>query len=95
MSTVKLTLSEQRYLLRQELHEQREIIARQLDPVSAAHGSYPRSVTMRFLTQHSMLAGSLFTGAASLLVGARYFKSITAALTMFKMVRAATNKQTR
>jgi hypothetical protein len=52
-------------------------------------------MTMRFLTQHSLLAGSLFTGAASLLVGARYFKSITAALTMFKIVRAATNKQKR
>jgi hypothetical protein len=95
MSAVKLTLVEQRTLLRQELHEQRKIIARQLEPADETHSGYPRSMTMRFLTQHSLLAGSLFTGAASLLVGARYFKSITAALTMFKIVRAATNKQKR
>jgi aryl-alcohol dehydrogenase-like predicted oxidoreductase len=95
LSKDKLTLVEQRNRLRAELHEQREIIARQLEPAATTHNGYPRSMTMRFLTQHSVLAGSLFTGATSLLLGARYIKSLTAALTMFKLVRAATNNQKR
>jgi len=86
------SLAEQRRILRGELLAQREVIAEQLNPASRANGVYPRSMTMRFLTEHSTLAGGVFTAAATLLVGARYFKSIATALAMFKAVRSATNR---
>jgi hypothetical protein len=83
-----LSLAERRRIIRGELLAQRELIAEQLQPASHANTAYPRSMTMRFLTEHSTLAGGVFTGAATLLVGARYFKSIATALTMFKVVRS-------
>ncbi len=83
------SLLEQRRKLRDRLVVQRKVIAQQLDPTSGVDGVYPRSMTMRFLTQHSTLAGSVFAGAATLLVGARYFKSMATTLTMFKVVRSA------
>jgi hypothetical protein len=84
----KLSLAERRRMIRNELLAQRELIVEQLHPASNVNSVYPRSMTMRFLTEHSTLAGGVFTGAATLLVGARYFKSITTALTMFKVVRS-------
>jgi hypothetical protein len=87
-----LPLPEQRRLLRAELHAQRAVIAEQLDPTYEVRGNqnaYPRSMTMRYLTEHSGLVGGVFTGVASLLVGARYFKTITGALAAFNLVRTA------
>jgi len=96
-STVTLTdsasLSEQRQQLRERLSAQRQQIVQQLEPAHEANGGYPRSRTMRFITEHSTLAGSLFSGAATLLVGARYLKSIAAAVAVAKIVRTATKKK--
>ena len=58
-----LSLAERRRIIRGELLAQRELIAEQLQPASHANTAYPRSMTMRFLTEHSTLAGGVFTGA--------------------------------
>ena len=50
-STTAISLVEQRESLCRRLQAQRQVIARQLGPESAMNGNYPRSRTMRFLTQ--------------------------------------------
>jgi len=92
-STDSASLAEQRQQLRERLGAQRQQIVQQLEPAHEANGGYPRSKTMRFITEHSTLAGSLFTGAATLLVGARYLKSIAAAAAIIKIVRTASKKK--
>ncbi len=94
-SLVEPSLVEQRQVLRARLRAQRELIAEQLTPETESTHGYPRSKTMRFLTRHSGLAGSVFAGAASLLVGARYFKSLSTTLSMLKMVRAVAANRAR
>lgn len=66
-STPDLSLIEQRQSLRERLQAQRQVIAEQLGPESAMPGSYPRSRTMRFLTQQPALIIRLLIGLASLL----------------------------
>ena len=85
------SLSDQRLAMRAQLRAQRAVIAQQLSPESQTPSGYPRSNTMRFLTQHSKLAGGVVVGASTLLLGTRYFKPIAAALTMFKLLRSATS----
>jgi hypothetical protein len=92
MSSVPtISLADQRRALVVNLHAQRVVIAAQLNPQNESASGYPRSKTMRFLTQHSALAGSVVAGATTVLVGTRYFKPIAAALTMMKLVRSATS----
>ncbi len=79
-------LAEQRESLRYRLSAQRRQIAIRIDPPNVA---YPRSVIMRFLTQQPALAARLFVGIATLLIGARYLKSITSAWTVAQLVRSA------
>ena len=65
-------LLEQCQTLRQQLQEQRGIIAQRLGPASSAPGSYQRSMTMRLLKQQRQgLLIRLLLGSASLL-RARY-----------------------
>ncbi len=54
----------------------------------AGHG-FPRSVTVRFVMQQPELAVQLFAGAATLLLGARFMKTLTTALVVARAVRAA------
>jgi|HubBroStandDraft_1064217.scaffolds.fasta_scaffold813426_2 hypothetical protein len=74
ISATDRSLLEQCQTLRQQLQEQRGVIAQRLGPASSAlPGSYPRSMTMRFLKQQRQgLLIRLVLGSASLL-GARYF----------------------
>lgn len=72
------TLCEQRQTVRHQLLVQRQQIARQLDSQSDA-GSYPRSMTMRFLTGKSALGSKLLMNAASLL-GKSMVKSLALSL---------------
>lgn len=68
MSTpTALSLIEQRQSLCRRLQAQRRVIAERLGPQSAMNGSYPRSRTMRFLTQRPVLIIRLLVGLASLL----------------------------
>jgi hypothetical protein len=71
------------------MREQREVIAEQLGPAPGANGSYPRSKTMRFLTQRSGLVVTLLAEGVALLVGTRYAKSMTAVMAVARVVRAA------
>ena len=65
MSSITDTpLVEQRLSLRRRLQAQRQVIARQLGQESGMNGSYPRSRTMRFLTQQPALIIRLLVGLA-------------------------------
>lgn len=83
-----IPLAKQRQLLRQQLLAQRQLIAEQLDLAPVAKNGYPRSMTMRFLTQRPALIAKLLTGITTLLVGARMIKSIGAALVLARVVRS-------
>ncbi len=67
-STGVISLLAQRHSLRRRLQAQRRVIARQLDADSGMHDSYPRSHTMRFLTQQPAQSIRLLVGLASLLM---------------------------
>lgn len=86
----EVPLAEQRHALRERMREQRRLIAGQLGPAPEAGGGYPRSKTMRFLTQRSGLVVTLLAEGVALLVGARYAKSMTAVMAMARIARAAT-----
>ena len=66
-SITDIPLVEQRQSLRRRLQAQRQVIAQQLGQESGMNGSYPRSETMRFLTQRPALIIRLLVGLASLL----------------------------
>jgi hypothetical protein len=67
MSSITDTpFAEQRLSLRRRLQAQRRVIAQQLGQESGMNGSYPRSRTMRFLTQQPALI-RLLVGLATLL----------------------------
>ena len=66
-STPHISLLEQRQSLRLQLQAQRQLIARQLGPDSAVSRSYPRSRTMRFLTQRPALILRVLVGLATVL----------------------------
>jgi hypothetical protein len=68
MSSITDTpLVEQRLSLRRRLQAQRQVIAQQLGHESGMNGSYPRSRTMRFLTQQPTLIIRVLVGLATLL----------------------------
>ena len=82
-------LVEQRQALQRKMQAQRQLLALQLRPASENNGSYPRSMTMRLLTQRPTMTAKLFAGFATLLLGARIFKSITTILAVANFVRTA------
>jgi hypothetical protein len=88
-SPPELPLAQQRQALRERMREQRQLIAEQLGPGPDAGGGYPRSKTMRFLTQRSGLVTTLLAEGIALLVGVRYAKSATAVMALARVVRAA------
>jgi hypothetical protein len=72
------SLIEQRETLRRQLQAQRQLIAQQLNAAPAeVNNSYPRSMTMQFLTgQPALLTGQF----ATLLIIARLIKSIVSVI---------------
>jgi hypothetical protein len=66
-SITDTSLVERRLSLRRRLQAQRRVIAQQLGQQSGMNGSYPRSRTMRFLTQQPALSIRLLVGLATLL----------------------------
>jgi hypothetical protein len=66
-SITDTSLVEQRQSLRRQLQAQRQVIAQQLGRESGMKASYPRSRTMRFLTQRPALIIRLLVGLATLL----------------------------
>lgn len=74
-------LAEQRQAILDQLRAQRRIIAEQLAPVSVQ--GYPRSVTMRLMTNPVLLAG-----LATLIAGARFGRSARAIPVIVLALRA-------
>ena len=66
-SITDASLVEQRQSLRRRLQAQRQVIAHQLAQESGMNAGYPRSRTMRFLTQRPALVIRLLVGLATLL----------------------------
>ena len=85
------SLIEQSQALRQQLRVQRKLIKQQIDPVSSMNANYPRSMTMRFITQRPALVAGVVTEVATLLLGARLLKSVVAALSVARIVRSSAN----
>lgn len=65
-ATADVSLIEQRQTLRRQLLEQRQRLAQQLGPATGVRSGFPRSMTMRFLTLHPILATRLLVGVANL-----------------------------
>jgi hypothetical protein len=86
-----VTLVAQRQTLRERMLAQRQAIAEQMDAAPEVNNGFPRSKTMRFLTgRPGGLALALLTEFAALVVGARYFRSMTAVRAVARIVRSAT-----
>lgn len=84
-----LSFDQQRQALRRQMLAQRQLINYQLGPPARAINSgYPRSATMRFLTQRPALVSKLLAEAAALLLGARFLKSMSGAISFAKFVRS-------
>jgi hypothetical protein len=66
-SPADISLLAQRQSLRLQLQAQRQVIAQQLGPDSAINGGYPRSRTMRFLTQQPVPLIRMIVGLAAVL----------------------------
>ena len=81
-----IPLSEQREALRQQIRNQRDVISLKFIKATAANNAYPRSVTMRFLTQQP--AAKIIAEAATLFIGARLFKSLPKVLTVAKIIKS-------
>ena len=79
-------LAEQRQALRQKIRSQRQLIARQLGPDREVNTAYPRSNIMRFFVQRPGLGGKLVAELATVLIGARFIKSMGAAIGFAKRV---------
>lgn len=71
MKTSSASLPEQQQALRQRMHMQRALIAQLMQPIEPAPGDFPRSLTMRFFSEHPGLATRLLAQAATLVVGGR------------------------
>jgi hypothetical protein len=95
-STAHVSLDERRRILRQQLLAQRQLIAQRLETAPFATGEYPRSKTLSFLVQRPALAAALLAGLGTMLVGTRFFRSMTTALALARIVGfAAINSQGR
>lgn len=73
-----VTLLRRHQKLRQQLMAQRLLIVQQLDPVSGgdSRSDFPRSLTMRFVSQRPALATKLLTECAGMLLGAGLSRSM-------------------
>lgn len=88
-SPIALTRAQQRASLQLQLHVQRQLIARRLGPVDVVVTDYPRSMTMRLLTQHGPMALSLLAGGGA----ARLLKIASAALVVGRIVRSISGRR--
>jgi hypothetical protein len=96
MTITPMSLVERRQTLRLQLLAQRQLIAQRLEIAPTGSGEYPRSMVIRFLVQRPALAGTLFAGLGTLLVGTRFFRSMTTALALARILRStASNRQGR
>jgi len=91
------TLFEQRIACRAKLAKQRQVIGFQLAPkLALTHeevkaAKYPRSLTMRFLTQNPASAYKLILPIATMLIGGRALSALNGGVQIYKMFRASKN----
>lgn len=81
-------LKRQRLMLRSRLSSQRRVIMQNLGPADAEARGYPRSRTMRFLSEHPDLVRKLLGQGALLALGGPVIKSLVSALAFAKLLRA-------
>ena len=93
MKTSSASLPEQQQALRQRMHMQRALIAQLMQPIEPAPGDFPRSLTMRFFSEHPGLAPRLLAQAATLVVGGRLLRTVSMALLLGRVVRSLTNQR--
>lgn len=94
MSTpTSLARQEQRQALRRRLFLQRLRIGHLLAPQTSDGGQFPRSMTMRLLTQHPAAAMRVATQAALMLFGPRFISTLSGALLLAKLLRSTTTEQ--
>lgn len=85
-TTAEISLTQQRVLLRQQMATQRQVLALKLGPVQTENMRlYPRSKTMRLLTQRPELLKKLL----GLVVGASFIKSMHPVLTIAKFLHSS------
>lgn len=72
--------------MRLRIQTQRRLIVHLLETNPPSDDSYPRSMTMRFLTQRPALAAFVLAQIAARLLGARYFRSLSLALAVGKLL---------
>jgi hypothetical protein len=84
------SLERERLLLRSQLSAQRLVIMQKLDPapVASAARRYPRSYTMRFISEHPDAVMKLLGRALLLTLGAPALKTLMSALAFGKLFRA-------
>lgn len=68
------SLDDQRTLLRAQLLLQRGLIHERLHPTPVPTNGFPRSRTMRLITQHPQLAGGIAVAAVTLLLRPQLLK---------------------
>ena len=87
----KQSLNEQRQALREQMKHQRKVIAHELIHATAINNNYPRSMTMRFLTQQTGI--KILAELATLFIGARFLKSLANALHVAKFIKSVATKK--
>lgn len=73
--------------MRLRLQTQRRLIVHLLETDPPSGDSYPRRMTMRFMTQRPALAAFVLAQIAARLLGASYFRSLSLALAVGKLLR--------
>ncbi|QKE64061.1 hypothetical protein HNE05_12125 [Aquipseudomonas campi] len=90
-----MPLSELRLALRQRLFLQRQRIRHLLAPSGPADDVFPRSVTMRLITQRPAAALRLASQVALVLFGPRLVRGLGGALLLAKLLHSATHNPPR
>ena len=89
-TSAEISLAQQRILLRKQMASQRQLIEFQLGPVPAERSqSYPRSNTMRFLTQRPELMKKLLGQLTGLVISASFLKSMHPLLAIAKFLQSS------
>lgn len=96
MSTLTaLARLQQLQALRHRLLLQRQRIGHLLAPEVGGDNQFPRSMTMRLLTQRPALAMRLASQAALMLFGPRFIGTLSGALLVAKLLRGTVTDQRR
>jgi hypothetical protein len=85
-----LSPDQQRQALRLKMHDQRQRMLELLEPQAK---EFPRSMTMRVLTQKPDLALRLASNVAMFLMGPRLIRSLSTGLLMARLLHQAKNRK--